>query len=231
MTKTCLGFPGFARGLVALAGLAALPAVALAGPDWVEHGDAGSSFSSAQLANGFSGQLTSISGNLGSGFDGPDYEDCYIIRISDPSTFRFEITNAGFEIQLWLFNITYAGSAYGLLGNEHGPNELGALIPNHSTDGTGVVIDAPGDYMIAITGKGNVPLSRTGEIFFFAEPNEVSGADGPGGLNPLSGWSGPCATGSYHVDLTGAAPPNIPTPGSIAMLALGAGIMAGRRRR
>ncbi len=231
MTKICLGVPGLARGLTVLAGLAALPAVALAGPDWIEHGDAGSSFSSAQMANGIGGQLTSISGNLNSGFDGPDYEDCYIIKIVDPTTFRFEITNAGFDVQVWLFNITYAGAAYGLLANDDGLGEFGALITSHATDGTGVVIESPGDYMIAITGAGNVPLSRTGEIFHFSEPGEISGADGPGGLNPLSGWSGPGATGGYNIELTGSGAPTVPTPGTTAMLIASVGVMVGRRRR
>lgn len=232
MTKICLGVPGLARGLMVLAGLAALPSVALAGPDWIEHGDAGSNFNSAQAVVGLGGQVRSISGNLGSGFDGPDYEDCYIIRIADPTTFRFEIVNAGFDIQLWLFNITYAGAAYGLLGNETSPSgEFGAIITNHSTDGTDILIDAPGDYMIAITGAGNVPLSRTGEIFHFTEAFEVSGADGPGGLNPLTGWSGPGQTGGYNVELSGAAAPSVPTPGTVAMFLAGAGIIVPRRRR
>lgn len=233
MTKICLGVPGVARGLMVLAGLAALPSVALAGPDWVEHGDAGSNFSTAQPAfGGVGGQLRSISGSLSSGFDGPDYEDCYLIKIVDPTTFRFEITNAGFDIQIWLFNVTLAGSAYGLLANQTSPsNEFGAIITNQSTDGTNVLIDAPGDYMIAITGAGNVPLSRTGEIFHFSEAFEISGADGPGGLNPLTGWSGPGASGGYNIELEGSAGPTVPTPGTAAMLLASAGVMFGRRRR
>ncbi len=231
MSKIHVRVPGIAQGLVAVVGLAALPAVALAGPDWVEHGDAGSGYTSAQAANGLLGQLTSISGSLNSGFDGPDYEDCYLVRISDPVTFKFQITNAGFAIQLWLFNITLAGQAYGLLANQEGPFENSAILLPASTDGTGVVIDTPGDYMLAITGRGNVPLSRTGAIFNFTAPQEISGADGPGGLNPLTGWSGPGQTGGYSIELTGAAPPNIPAPGSIAMAIAGAGMIVSRRRR
>ena len=71
------------RGVACLvAGLGAAP-MALAGPDWVEIGDAGDKRETAQAPTPpQSGPLTSIRGSLGG--RGVDMVDAYIIGVSDP---------------------------------------------------------------------------------------------------------------------------------------------------
>ena len=82
-----------------------------------------------------------------------------------------------------------------------------------STDGTGVQIDQPGVYFLAISEVSNVPLSGTGPIFQFIEPFEISGPDGPGGNDSIDGWTGNAVAngGNYTIFLDGVIP--LPTPG------------------
>jgi hypothetical protein len=49
---------------------------------------------------------------------GLDFEDCYIIRISNPTLFSMTITAANFNTQIYLFNISLPGGGYGLLSND-----------------------------------------------------------------------------------------------------------------
>jgi hypothetical protein len=104
-----------------------------AGPDWIEddHGDAGSFPGSAQVTQGTSvGGLSRISGSLdGSGLMGlvggqGDFEDMYLIRITDPLNFCATTVPCGpgcgsatFDTQLWLFD----ANGFGLLGNNDTP--------------------------------------------------------------------------------------------------------------
>ncbi|MHC4210422.1 MAG: hypothetical protein ACYSWT_11980 [Planctomycetota bacterium] len=64
----------------------------------------------------------------------------------------------------------------------------GSILGNAATDGSGVTIEEPGLYLLAITVSPQDPTSDNGIIFFFDEPNEVSGPDGPGGAEPISTW-------------------------------------------
>ena len=208
-----------------------LAAPALAGPDWIEIGDAGSFLLSAQIPAPPPGvtQLSTISGTLNA-LSG-DLEDLYVIRIDAPLTFSITTGSADFDSVLYLFNITINDEALGLLGNDDQAtgNNLPRLV-GAATDGTGVVVSSPGDYLLAVTGRGRIPLSATGPIFNLASLTEISGADGPGGLNALSGWTGEGDTGSYNIDLVDINFPRYPAPGTIAapiMIALA----AGRRRR
>ena len=208
--------------------------VTLAGPDWAEIGDAGSFLGTAQAPTGIGGaNLNSISGHLTGGFfQGPgDFEDMYIIRITDPATFSCTVGTANFNSQLFLFNITLPGAAYGLLANDdQSGSDNRPRMTNVATDGTGLVVDLPGDYLLAITGFNNDPLSSTGPIFNQASLTEVSGPDGIGGFNRHIAWQGGGETGEYTIQLTGAGFPNFPAPGSLVLLALGA-VPAMRRRR
>jgi hypothetical protein len=207
----------------------ALAATAYAGPDWVEVGDAGSTFNTAQVVLGI-GQLTSIEGSLSSGLTGSDFEDVYLIRIETPGAFRFDLTNTGFDSMLWLFNVTKAGELFGLLANNDSPSTMGALIPGpNATDSTGAMVTNPGVYAIAITGFNRRPSSRTGDIFSFASNTEISGPDGPGAINPLQTWVGEGATGDYVLTVQGVGFVDVPAPGTGALLAVG--LLAGARRR
>ncbi len=202
---------------------------AVAGPDWTELGDAGSDPRSAQIPLG-DGDINSLSGNLGDRGTEFDFEDMYYFGVSDPGSFSLSIAVADFDAQLFVFHITNAGAALGLLANDDMSEESSLpMLTSMATDGTGVVLDLPGDYLVAVAGRGRNPISSTGLIFDMASPTEISGADGPGGLNRLIGWEGEGETGSYRIDMTGTVFPEVPAPSSLALLGL-AGFAARRRR-
>jgi uncharacterized protein (TIGR03382 family) len=210
-------------------------APALAGPDWTEIGDAGSTFGSAQVPLAPPGvvQLSSISGQLGTSLRGViDQEDMYFINVVSPSTFSITTGSAEFNPVLYLFNITVNNDALGLLANDNESGDVSTpLLVGAATDGTGVVLASPGDYLVAITGFGRYPVSASGPIFRFDSPTEISGPDGPGGFNPLSGWAGEGETGSYHIEMMDVGFPHVPAPGTLALPALALGWTARRRRR
>jgi len=203
--------------------------MALAGPDWTEVGDAGGTIESAQVPLG-NGEIHSLSGRLGTRGVNPDYEDMYFIGIAEPTSFVLEINNTDFDAQLFIFHVTLAGGALGLLANDDRDVEsLNPRLVSASTDGTEVFIDLPGDYLVAVAGKGRNPVSVSGLIFNIEDPTEISGADGPGGLMRHTGWEGQGQTGSYRVDMEGTVFPAVPAPASaVALLAVG---LTGRRKR
>lgn len=206
-----------------------LTTAALAGPDWVEQGDAGSDVNTAQVTVVSTGTLTTISGSLGGAFVA-DFEDCYLFRVITPGTFTAQTATASFNAQLFLFNISVNNGAFGLLANDDraaGNNR--PLFGNVSNDGTQVIVNLPGLYMLGITGFNRDPQSETGAMFNQASVTEVSGPDGPGGFNPLTGWAGSGESGTYSISFTGAGPAT-PAPGTVALLGLG-GLVLGRRKR
>lgn len=206
---------------------------ALAGPDWLETTDAGSTISTAQVPTRPDGvlALTSIAGSLSEGFTQPDYEDLYYIRVLQPTLFSVRPAFADFNAIMYIFNITLNGEGYGLLANddESSTSNLPKL-RSQSDDGTQVILAFPGDYVLAIAGRGRTPVSRTGAIFNFQSNTELSGPDGPGGINPLSGWTGVGETGRYDFTLEATDFPAIPAPATAAA-ALMALTFANRRRR
>jgi uncharacterized protein (TIGR03382 family) len=202
----------------------------LAGPEWVEKDDAGSFYSTAQKTIG-SGEIQKISGTVGGGegFAGVDFEDMYLIRIVNPAAFSMSVIG-DFDAQLFLFNVTLPGEAFGLLAND---NTIAGNLPafgNAATDGTGSAVNLSGVYAVAISGAGNNPTSINGNLFNYANPTEVSGPDGPGGLNPHNGWSGNGAVGSYSIVMTGTEFYELPAPGALALFGL-AGVVGRPRRR
>ncbi|USN99104.1 MAG: hypothetical protein H6810_00010 [Phycisphaeraceae bacterium] len=211
-----------------LAALVAAPA--FAGPDWTEVGDAGNFFGSAQIPAG-QGAIHSISGSLGGRGDVPDYDDMYVIGVDDPGAFRLELTAPNFNAQLFIFNITLSGGLLGLLGNDDAAvdNTAPLLLPV-ATDGSGAILDLPGDYLVCVTGKGRNPTSAGGLIFDIQDPTEISGADGPGGLLRHIGWDGIGETGDYSLVMDGTVFPQLPAPSGLALLGVG-GLAAARRRR
>ncbi|MHC5003418.1 MAG: hypothetical protein ACYTJ0_09870 [Planctomycetota bacterium] len=198
------------RGVAAVAALVLSAGPAglgdVVGPEWVEDdnggGDAGSTPGGAQETVGI-GQLGRIRGKLDAlaalaGDGAEDLEDVFLICIEDPASFMATTELDGgfsdFDSRLYLFDAV----GLGLLGNDVPPNcppagEAvceGATLGNQSTDGTGVVIDQSGLYLLAVTVSPREPFSKGGPIFDFDEPDEVSGPDGPGGGLPLIAWQG-----------------------------------------
>jgi len=205
---------------------------ALAGPDWIEIGDAGSVIGTAQPTFG-DGPLRTIAGSLSLGAGMADFEDMYLITVLDPSKFSMTLTGATFDAQLFVFNVTLPGEAFGLLGNQSTINGNIPFLDSMSTDGSGAQLTQPGVYAIAISGMGRAPVSNTGEIFDFAIMHEVSGPDGPGGINPHIGWTGIGEVGTYVIELEGAGFYALPGAGTLALLVLtgGTGGRSRRRRR
>lgn len=217
-----------------LISIGSIASIALAGPDWIEDGDAGSTLDTAQDITPI-GEINSIAGTLG----GQDQEDVYKLVIFDgddiSAPVQFGLNRGegepGFNPSLWLFD----SEGFGVLGNDDDPILGGpdARLITPSTDGVTLLLP-PGTYFLAVTESGNVPLSfRTAgelgegvyeEIFFFESVTEVSGPDGIGADNPLAAWDGGEGTeGGYGVVIT-------PAPGSVALLAC-AGLGLTRRRR
>jgi len=239
----------FSKYCMSAAVIGALNVSVIAGPEWVEQGDAGSLPANAQSVNGGGGTLQKISGAiLGAGLNGAgDFEDMYLIQITDPAAFSATTTFVGggdaqFDTQLWLLKV----DGLGLLGNDdtliYGPPGFsdgkvvsGSTLGPMATDGTRQTIPGAGLYLLAISGKFDVPNSQGGHIFSFANSIEISGPDGPGGTQPIINWQNVGledgsqfgSTGTYTISLTGSA--TVPAPSGLAALAaLGC---FGRRRR
>lgn len=202
---------------------------ALAGPEWPETGDAGNLPATSQTPTG-SGELKKISGQL-EGF-GPagDYQDMYLIFIDKPQSFLASTSpllggSSSFDTMLWLFR----ADGTGLLGNNDGPDSSDSTLRGVATDGSGAAVTERGLYYIAISGFNSNPVSQGGSIFNLnpQRPGEVSGPDGEGGEFPITGWSGPGATGTYSIALEGVE--FVPSPGALALFGIAG--LARRRRR
>lgn len=206
---------------------------ALAGPDWIEDGDAGSSVGDAQDTTEV-GRVNTIAGTLGGG----DQEDVYRLIIEDADDIHSPVdfglmpgSDPSFNPSLWLFD----SAGFGVLGNDDDPifGGIDARLITPSTDGVTLLLP-PGEYYLAVTESGNVPLSfrefgRGGsgvfeEIFSFVDAFEVSGPDGAGADNPLAAWSGGAgSSGNYGIIIT-------PAPSTLAVISF-AGLSVTRRRR
>jgi len=144
---------------------------AIAGPTFEEIPDAGSSPSSAQPASG-TGPLGRIKGDLTGTADAIDFEDMYLICITDPVGFSATVdaTGTNFDTQLWLFHL----DGTGLLSNDNDepsfPTVFSKITPL-STDGSGAALTTPGLYFLAISVKGSFPVSPAGPIFNDPTPN------------------------------------------------------------
>lgn len=189
-----------------------LASASLAGPEWMEMGEAGSLPGNAQAVTGngtdpvekVSGRLSGLSpitGGVGMG----DFQDMYLIKIVDPQAFRASTRDdfngfAGFDAQLFLFKTDGTGLIANRDSTTNDPNPL--LLP-FTTDGTNLQIESPGLYLLAISGFPSFPGNMNGPIFQFANPVENSGPDGNGGSVPIEAWNGPGETGRYEIGLIG----------------------------
>jgi MYXO-CTERM domain-containing protein len=217
--------------LCAIAALGVFSGVAAAGPDWVERGNAGGTLGEAQPVVGV-GQLRTIQGTLSTEGPEPDLEDMYLIRITQPSEFSFDLFSADFDTQLWLFNVTRADEAFGLLANDDADGKTRtSLIDGPATDGTGARVLNPGVYALAISVGGRVPISLGGLIYRFDSRTEISGPDGAGGLNSHVGWQGDGVGGSYVIGVEGVTYVDVPAPGPLALAGVGLAAAWRRRRR
>jgi hypothetical protein len=218
------------KSVAVLAPLILCTALAAAGPEWPEAGDAGPLPISAQTVTG-AGPLSKITGRLNGMPPLPsrgvgDFQDMYLIRIIDPMNFMAstDILNGGFadfDANLFLFEL----DGRGLLGNIGlGSN---ATLTSASNDGSGAELDAPGDYYLAISGGFSVPADGFFEIFDFNAPGEISGPDGLGGPFPINNWIGPTQTGDYEIAIQGAI--FIPAPATLALMLL-APVLSRRQR-
>ena len=227
--------------------LLALTASATAsGPKFTEMGDAGSLPAGAQTTMGM-GMMTGINGSMGMTLlAGGDFEDMYLINIVDPMNFRAttdpldgDLMNgdANFNTQLWLFQFNPADppNALGIVGNNDHPvtmSQFSLLLPDPTDGFPGGGVMAAGLYYLAITRFDNNPVGAGGEIFAFdpMDPFEISGPDGPGGADPIIGWTGDKGKfdGDYRMALQGVE--YVPAPGALGLLVL-AGLTLRRRRR
>jgi hypothetical protein len=182
---------------------------AFAGPTFEEVPDAGSTPGSAQPTGGPSGApMARIRGELTATADAVDFEDVYVICITDPAAFKATVNATGteFDTRLSLFTL----NGFGLLSNDNDPFSFPTIyshIQQPATDATGQTIPGPGLYLLAISSKANRPASFGGLIFNDASINgtEISGPDGPGAGQPLAGWTQQDGTvgGKYVIDLEG----------------------------
>jgi hypothetical protein len=213
-----------AVAVFAAAALSCLPAKARASIVWAEMGDAGQLPGTAQTTVG-AGPLVAIQGNLAA----IDDVDMFRIFISDLSLFSATTVSPNTELidtQLFLFDEKGLGVAANGDTDLFG-FETNATIPADSVSGPA------GEYLLAVAQFNDLPTSSGGEIFpdlfVFSSSGEVVGPSGPGGADPVSGWS---ADGfsepleSYEIRLTGALPVRtdnvIPEPVSLAIWGLGA---------
>ena len=239
----------FSAGFVGVVAITLTATATASGPKWQEMGDAGSGPGGAQITIG-NGTLGFINGGLGMSalFGGMvDFEDMFLINIVNPTIFRAttdpldgELGNAfaDFNTQLWLFQPMMGAplDALGIVGNDDHPvtfSQFSLLLPDPTDGFKGGGVVTPGLYYIAITRFDNDPVSMSGEIFDQVLPTEISGPDGPGGMNPISGWTGDQGkfNGTYRIALQGVEFAEIPAPGALSLLALASFTMRRRRRR
>ena len=176
------------------------------GPHYEEDDDAGSLPGNSKKLEG-NGPIQSITGALTGGSRGGDYQDMYEIYVAKPSEFVLRVAQVseGFDTQLFLFDASGRGMLGNNSSNADGQGSVNAILTNASTDGTGVVLNKPGSYFIAISGFPSRPRNSAGPIFDFnpETPFEVSGPDGKGGEYPIQGWYPEGDTGSYYIELSG----------------------------
>ena len=228
--------------LVAVLPLAlALAPAALAGPDWDEGvSDAGSTLGTAQVIS-VTGAVNTISGKLSGGLLAGDYQDCFLLDISSPTTFSLTTSLGagsppGFNPMMFLFRVdeTQNGPvAKALLANnDKSPGNPLPGLTNAANDGSNATLRSPGLYLIAISGFGSQPINASGEFVFrqtFLQSGVIGGpAESPNGGYLLAGWSSDGDYGSYELLVQGVS--GVPAPGAVALLGL-AGLAARRRQR
>lgn len=217
---------------------------AFAGPDWDEGGvDAGSTLGTAQVIN-HTGTLNTITGRLnGTALVGSDFQDCFLIEISDPTVFSLTTSAGvggppGFDPMMFLFRVdNLKGQLVAkaiMANNDKSAGNPQAALGRETNDGSQTVIGQAGLYMIAISGFGSQPVNAQGQFLFnqaFLQPGVIAGPSRDPQIADylLSGWNTDGAYGNYTMTVQGVSGTQLPAPGAFTLLALGG--LVGRRRR
>jgi MYXO-CTERM domain-containing protein len=226
---------------VSLAAMAVLAApTALAGPSWDRdlQEDALETAVSAQLLTHPLGSVTTVFGRLsGYGLVGADFVDMYRIRVQTPSLLSISTGGgslggeADFNTQLFIFrqkggNGNNQRAVSWLANDDAGPGNSGSRLSDNSELYDDQVYLSPGDYYIAITGVGMRALGSDGLSLWdsLGDPGDsVVSA-----METLGSWAGEGETGQYAIRIQSGNASSVPTPGGLAVLALGA--LTARRR-
>jgi hypothetical protein len=202
---------------------------------WNEVGDAGNTLATSNVTAGV-GDLTDIFGellNLDS--NPPDEVDMFKLFIPDLTQFYATANTPETELfDAWLFLFDENGfgvaASYSTAGDPTDPDNFRATISNLGA--------GSGNYYLAIGLIDAIPASATGDIFPGPSANlgEVFGPTGPGGADPLDGWSpsGAVDFPGYRINLRGAqAASVVPEPSSFLVwgISLGLAIFLARRQR
>jgi MYXO-CTERM domain-containing protein len=231
------------RSLVSFATVAMLGATtALAGPSWDRdlEEDALETAGSAQLLTHPLGSVTTIFGRLGGyGLVGSDFVDMYRIRVQSPSLVSVSTAGgalggeADFNTQLFIFrqkggNGNSQRAVPWFANDDAEEGNTGSRLTDNSDLYDDQIYLSPGEYYIAITGVGMRALDEGGLALWddLGNPGETI----EGEFGPLGSWVGDGETGSYAIRIQSGDANGIPTPGGLALLALGA-LTARRRRR
>ncbi len=174
---------------------------------WAEINDAGDLPGTAQITLGV-GSLDFITGEIFTSND----KDMYKISISDPATFSAIVIGGGSLLNSQLYLLDPLGS--GVYGNDDitAVNQLSTL---PAGDPNGPL--AAGDYLLAISGYDNDPLSGAVETF----TDNLLGVQTPTTAVVVNGWSPGVSTfgGTYTIALTGAEFATIPEPDTLVLFA------------
>ena len=221
----------------------AIASVAVGGPDWEEVSDAGSTLGTAQAIT-TSGAVNTISGKLSGGLLAGDYQDCFLLEISNPSVFSLTTSLGlgsppGFNPMMFLFRVdNLQGQLVAkavLANNDKSPTDVQSVLQRQSNDGSGTVVTQAGLYLVAISGFGSQPINAQGQFLFnqeFLQPGVIAGPNQNPQLSDyvLAGWSNDGSFGNYTMTVTGVTGTQLPAPGALALLALG-GLVSRRRQR
>lgn len=177
-------------GIFAGIAVAALAGGIANGQTWAEQGDAPNLLPGQETQG--AGALTQITGT----HDANDV-DLYKITVTDTANFSAStvgVTN--FDTQLFLFD----SNGNGVTHNDDDPagSGLQSII-------TGVFINSPGVYYLAVSQYNADPNSAGGLIWANSPFNVERAPDGPGAGSPLISWTSSGTTSDvYTINLTGA---------------------------
>ncbi|MFM1804860.1 MAG: hypothetical protein RL136_1739 [Planctomycetota bacterium] len=219
----------------------ALPSIALAGPTWdVDYTeDAKQSAGDAQIITHGLSPYINIFGRLsGYGFTGDaDFVDMYQIEITSQTLVSISTAggllggSADFNTQLFIFkrkggNGNNVRAVAMRANNDAAWGNLGSRIGDEFDPTSDYTVLSPGFYYLAITGVGTTAIDDEGSAIWsdLTSPGLTVAGNGV----HLGNWAGQGEVGEYHIRLYALGGNAIPAPGSLALLALAAGV---RRRR